>query len=45
VENNIEEEILIKKISNEDLISKYLDNKKIAKIIYVKNRIINYIVK
>src|SRR6056300_1151051 len=26
VENNIEEEILIKKISNEDLISKYLDN-------------------
>ena len=45
VENNIEEEILIKKISNEDLISKYLNNKKIAKIIYVKNRIINYIVK
>ena len=45
VENNIEEKILIKKISNEDLISKYLDNKKIAKIIYVKNRIINYIVK
>jgi leucyl-tRNA synthetase len=45
VENNIEKEILIKKISNEDLISKYLDNKKIAKIIYVKNRIINYIVK
>ena len=45
VENNIEEEILIKKISNEELISKYLANKKIAKIIYVKNRIINYIVK
>jgi leucyl-tRNA synthetase len=45
VENNIEEKILIKKISNEELISKYLDNKKIAKIIYVKNRIINYIVK
>ena len=45
VENNIEEEILIKKISNEELISKYLNNKKIAKIIYVKNRIINYIVK
>ena len=45
VENNIEEKILIKKISNEELISKYLNNKKIAKIIYVKNRIINYIVK
>ena len=44
VDNNIEEKILIEKINNEKLITKYLENKKITKIIYVKNKIINYII-
>ena len=44
VENNIEEKVLVEKINNEKLIAKYLENKKITKIIYVKNRIINYII-
>ena len=44
VENDIEEKILIEKINNEKLITKYLENKKIVKIIYVKNKIINYII-
>ena len=44
VENNIEEKILIEKINNEKLITKYIENKKITKIIYVKNKIINYII-
>jgi leucyl-tRNA synthetase len=44
VEDNIEKEILVEKIKNKKLITKYLENKKIAKIIYVKNRIINYII-
>jgi len=44
VDNNIEEKILIEKINSEKLITKYLENKKITKIIYVKNRIINYII-
>ena len=44
VENDIEEKILIEKINNEKLITKYIENKKITKIIYVKNKIINYII-
>ena len=44
MENNIEEKILIEKINNEKLITKYVENKKITKIIYVKNKIINYII-
>ena len=44
VDNNIEEKILIEKINSEKLITKYLENKKITKIIYVKNKIINYII-
>ncbi len=44
VENNIEEKILIEKINNEKLITKYVENKKITKIIYVKDKIINYII-
>ncbi len=44
VDNNIEEEILVEKINSEKLIAKYLENKKITKVIYVKNKIINYII-
>jgi len=44
VENDIEEKILTEEINNKKLITKYLENKKIIKIIYVKNRIINYII-
>jgi len=45
VENDIEEKILTEEINDKKLITKYLENKKIIKIIYVKNRIINYIIK
>jgi len=44
VDNNIEEKFLVEKINSEKLITKYLENKKITKIIYVKNKIINYII-
>ena len=44
VENDIEEKILTEEINDKKLITKYLENKKIIKIIYVKNRIINYII-
>ena len=44
VENNIEEKVLTEEINNKKLITKYLENKKITKIIYVKNKIINYII-
>ena len=44
VESNIEEKDLIEKINNEKLITKYIENKKLIKIIYVKNKIINYII-
>jgi leucyl-tRNA synthetase len=44
VENDIDEKILVEKINSEKLITKYLENKKIVKIIYVKNKIINYII-
>ncbi len=44
VENDIDEKILVEKINSEKLILKYLENKKIVKIIYVKNKIINYII-
>ena len=44
VYDSIQEESLIKKINKERIINKYLDNKKLVKTIYVKNKIINYIV-
>ena len=45
VEKNLKEEEIIKQIKNEKLIDKYLNNGKLIKTIYVKNRLINYIVK
>ncbi len=45
VEDNIDEKKILEKITSEKLVEKYLINKKIIKTIYVKNRIINYIVK
>ena len=45
LENNTEEEHIIKEIDRQKLIKKYLDNGKLIKTIYVKNRLINYIIK
>ena len=42
---NIDEEKLLDLITKEQSISKYLINGQIIKTIYVKNRIINYIIK
>ena len=39
------EEGIINKINEQKLINKYLESGKIIKTIYVKNRLINYIVK
>ena len=45
IEKNLQEEEIINQIKNEKLIEKYLNNGKLIKTIYVKNRLINYIVK
>ena len=45
VEKNLQEKDIIKQIKNEKLIDKYLNDGKLIKTIYVKNRLINYIVK
>ena len=45
VEKNIEEKEIIGKINELKLIEKHLKNGKIVKTIYVKNRLINYIIK
>ena len=42
---DIDEKKLIKLITEEELISKYLESGQIIKTIYVKNRVINYIIK
>ena len=39
------EENILEKIKETKLIEKYIENKKIIKTIYVKNRLINYIIK
>jgi len=44
-ENNINEKNLIKQIENTNKIQKYLINKKIIKSIFIKNKLINLIVK
>ncbi len=38
------EELVIERIKKDKLVNKYLDGKKILKVIFVKNRIINFIV-
>ena len=45
VEKNLQEKDIINQIKNEKLIDKYLNDGKLIKTIYVKNRLINYIVK
>ena len=44
-ENNINEKNLIKQIENTNKIQKFLINKKIIKSIFIKNKLINLIVK
>ncbi len=45
IEKNIEEKQITEKINELKLIEKHLKNAKIVKTIYVKNRLINYIIK
>ena len=42
-EPDISEEQLIKKIKEDDVINKFIKNKKIKKSIYIKNKLINLI--
>ncbi len=44
-ENDIEEDLLLKKIEEDNDIRKYLIDKKIMKKIYIKNKLINLIIK
>ena len=44
IDDDFTEKNLIEKIKKEKLIDKYINEKKILKTIYVKNRIINFIV-
>ncbi len=45
VEKEIEEEEIVDQIKNKGLIEKYLNKGKLIKTIYIKNRLINYIIK
>ncbi len=45
IENDLDEKDLINEIKNKQLISKYLDNGELIKTIYIKNRLINFIIK
>jgi leucyl-tRNA synthetase len=45
VEKNLDENILMQKIKQDKLIDKYTENKEIIKTIYVKDKIINVIIK
>ena len=45
IENTISEKELIENIKNKQLITKYLDSGELLKTIYIKNRLINYIIK
>ena len=44
VNRSIDKEKIINDIKNDDLIKKYLDNKKIIKTIYIENKLINFII-
>ena len=44
ITKEMEEKELIAKIKEMKLVDKYIDNKKISKIIYVKNKLINIII-
>ena len=45
IEDDLDEKDLINEIKNKQLISKYLDNGELIKTIYIKNRLINFIIK
>ena len=45
VEKDVNEKEIISKIKKNKLIDKYLNDGKLQKTIYVKNRLINYIIK
>jgi leucyl-tRNA synthetase len=45
VEKNLDENILMQKIKQDKLIDKYTENKEIIKTIYVKDKIINVIIR
>ena len=45
IEKNMEEKQIIKKIKEKNLIEKYLKSGELIKTIYVKDRLINYIIK
>ena len=45
ITENLNEKELIDQIKNKQLISKYLDNGELIKTIYIKNRLINFIIK
>jgi len=44
-ENNINEKKLVEDIKNSDEFQKYFTNKEIYKYIYIKNKLINFIIK
>ena len=45
VKKEVDEAKIINQIKTEKIIEKYLNNGKLIKTIYVKNRLINYIIK
>ena len=45
IKEEIDEKLLIQKIKEMQLVEKYITNKKILKVIYIKNRLINIIAK
>jgi len=45
VEKNLEEKVLIQKIKQDKLIDKYTENKEIIRTIYIKDKIINVIIR
>ena len=45
VKKNLDENILMQKIKQDKLIDKYTENKEIIKTIYVKDKIINVIIR
>ena len=44
IKRDTEEKEVLEKINKNELINKYIENKRIIKIIYVKNKILNIIV-
>ena len=45
IEKGLNEELIRDKVTNDEKINKHLSNKKIFKTIYIKDKIINFIIK